>query len=108
MSAAEDAKILRKLSNLQTKLNLQEQTVRLEEEERLGEKEELREKKEKEGKRKEAQAAAAAQIQYESMLQKEEAEKQRLLDDVMKDPTVPRSVVLLMKAQSGKNTTDFM
>lgn len=90
------------MSALQTKLNLLEQTVRLEEEERQRDLIDDEEKQLKVDKEKQIQAAAAEQLKSRMMLQKEEAERQKLLNDVIADPSVPRSLVKLLQEQTGK------
>lgn len=90
------------MSTLQTKLSLLEQTVRLEEEERQREEEERCKRLEKKEKEDEVKNLANDQLRTEMALQTEEAKRKKLIDEVESDRTVPRSVVNLMKEQSGK------
>lgn len=95
---------MKKMSALQTKKNLLEQTVRLEEEERIREEEEEQENLKETDKLNEVQATAAARLKSQMILQKEEAQREQLLEEVRNDPTVPRSLVKLLAEQNGNYT----
>lgn len=89
------------MSALQAKKHLLEQTVRLEEEVFERENAESREKMEAQNTKEELQKAAAQQIQSELAIQREEANRKRLLDDLKADTSVPRSLVKIMQEQCG-------
>lgn len=89
------------MSNLQAKQNLLEQTIRLEEEERVREDDERRKDRQEKEKEEQVQATAADRINSQLILQKEEAQRQRLLEEVKNDPAVPRSVLKLLSEQNG-------
>ena len=89
------------MSNLQTKQNLLQQTVRLETEQRLQEEQEQSELREAEQLKEKNEKEAQRKVDEEMKLTMEESRRKSLLHDVMNDPKVPRSVVLLMQDQTS-------
>lgn len=77
------------------------QTIRLEEEARNQEEEEEEEERLEKEKNEKSKVEAASKLTEEMKLQQEEFVLNGLLNDVMKDPAVPRSVACLMKEQTS-------
>ena len=92
----EDSKMIRKIAALHQKESLLEKTIALEEEEQQAEEDDKEEEE-----RVEDETETAQSLKEKLMLVREESNRQELLNDMIKDPSIPRSLIKMMKENTG-------